>query len=237
MCDNNVDDNQPTSPDNLGNLGKLREDLGNTYPEVETIENKGVENNLGNLGKGIPNLPRKEAESLKTGEEWSEPSLEGGYVPEVSRAYPQESCDVEPVGGTDLGNNLGKPFPNFPEVPEVCDSSAQVVTVIEDAIAPIPVEQVDSTSADDSEEVITSQPQRTWAWSRKTGECLGQVLHDGGNRLKIRRSGEPASRAKWHERNQITFENPTVSALSLNTSPTTPAQWEDDQQFLEEFDD
>jgi hypothetical protein len=135
MCDNNVDDNQPTSPDNLGNLGKLREDLGNTYPEVETIENKGVENNLGNLGKGIPNLPRKEAESLKTGEEWSEPSLEGGYVPEVSRAYPQESCDVEPVGGTDLGNNLGKPFPNFPEVPEVCDSSAQVVTVIEDAIA------------------------------------------------------------------------------------------------------
>jgi hypothetical protein len=186
---------------------------------------------------GIPNLSGEESESLNAGGEASELSLEGGYVPEVSRSTPQESCDVEPVGEKDLGNNLGKPFPNFPEVPEVSDSSTQVVTVIEDAIVPTPVEQVDSTSADDSEEVIASQPQGTWAWSRKTGECLGQVLHDGGNRLKIRRSGEPASRAKWHERNQITFENPTVSALSLNTSPTTPAQWEDDQQFLEEFDD
>jgi hypothetical protein len=136
-CNNDGDDNQPTSPDNLG---KLREDLGNTYPEVETIENKGVENNLGNLGKGIPNLSRKEAESLNSGEEWSEPSLERGYVPEVSLSTPQESCDVEPVGGTDLGNNLGKPFPNLPEVPEVCDSSAQVVTVDEDTIAPATAE-------------------------------------------------------------------------------------------------
>jgi hypothetical protein len=106
------------------------------------------------------------------------------------------------------------------------------------AYSPLPqktsIEVADSTAVED---VIAYQPQGTWAWSRKTGECLGQVLHDGGNRLKIRRTGEPASRAKWHERNQITFENPTVSALSLNTSPTTPAQWEDDQQFLEELDD
>jgi DNA primase catalytic core len=235
--DNNGEDNQPTSPDNFGNLGKLREDLGKTLPVVETIENKGVENNLGNFGMGIPNFPGGESESLNAGGEASELSLEGGYLTEVSRSTPQESCDVEPVGEKDLGNNLGIPFPNLPEVPEVCDSSAPVVTVIEHAIAPTPVEQVDSTSADDSEEVIASQPQGTWAWSRKTGECLGQVLHDGGNRLKIRRTGEPASRAKWHERNQITFENPTVSALSLNTSPTTPVQWEDDKQFLEELDD
>jgi archaellum biogenesis ATPase FlaH len=86
-------------------------------------------------------------------------------------------------------------------------------------------------------EAIASKPQEVWAWNRETGECLGQVLYDGDNRLKIRRTGEPASRAKWHERNQITFKNPTVSALSLNTSATTPVQWEDSEQFLEEFED
>jgi hypothetical protein len=53
---NNGDDNPPSPMNNLGNLGKLREDLGKTIPEVETIEKKGVENNLGNLGTGIPNL-------------------------------------------------------------------------------------------------------------------------------------------------------------------------------------
>jgi DNA primase catalytic core len=137
---NNGDDNLPSPMNNLGNLGKLREDLGKTIPEVETIENKGVENNLGNLGTGIPNLSGEEAESLNTGGEGSELSLEGGYVPEVSLSTPQESCDVEPVGEKDLGNNLGIPFPNFPEVPEVCDSSAQVVTVIEDTIAPSPAQ-------------------------------------------------------------------------------------------------
>jgi DNA primase catalytic core len=52
LRDNNEDDEPPTAPDNLGNLGKVREDLGKDVPEVETIENKGVENNLGNLGKG-----------------------------------------------------------------------------------------------------------------------------------------------------------------------------------------
>jgi hypothetical protein len=86
-------------------------------------------------------------------------------------------------------------------------------------------------------EAIASKPQEVWAWNRETGECLGQVLYDGDNRLKIRRTGEPASRAKWHERNQITFKNPTVSALSLNTSATTPVEWEDSEQFLEEFED
>jgi hypothetical protein len=96
------------------------------------------------------------------------------------------------------------------------------------------IEVADSTAVEDA---IASPTPEIWVWSRETGECLGQVLYDGGNRLKIRRSGEPASRAKWHTRNQITFENPTVSALSLNTSATTPVQWEDDKQFLEELDD
>jgi hypothetical protein len=100
------------------------------------------------------------------------------------------------------------------------------------------IEEADSTVVEDA---IASPTQPIWVWNKKTGECLGQVLCDGGNRLKIRRTGEPASRAKWHERSKITFENPTVnptvSALSLNTSPTTPVQWEDSEQFLEEFED
>jgi hypothetical protein len=96
------------------------------------------------------------------------------------------------------------------------------------------IEEADSTAVEDA---IASQPEGTWVWNKETGECLGQVLRDGGNRLKIRRTGEPASRAKWHTRNQITFQNPTVSALSLNTPPTTPVEWEDSEQFLEEFED
>jgi DNA primase catalytic core len=105
-------DDHPTTPEdlgNLGNLGILRDNLGNTYPEVETIENKGVKVNLGNLGMGIPN-------SSLTETEWSNPggesSLEGGYVPAVSLSTSQESCDKTPVGDTELGNNLGNPFPN-----------------------------------------------------------------------------------------------------------------------------
>jgi hypothetical protein len=80
------------------------------------------------------------------------------------------------------------------------------------------IEEADSTAVEDA---IASPTQEIWAWSRETGECLGQVLCDGGDRLKIRRTGEPSSRAKWHERNQITFKNPTVSAVSLNTPATT----------------
>jgi hypothetical protein len=126
--DNNCDNNPPPSPDNLGMLGMVRDDLGMIHPEVETIDNKGLEDNLGMLGMGIPNLSGEEASSLNTGEEGLEPSLEGGYIPEPSRSSPQESCDVELVDDTDLGNNLGMPIPNHPEVPEVCDSSVQTGT-------------------------------------------------------------------------------------------------------------
>ncbi len=137
-CDNDGNNTPSPSPDNLGNLGKVREDLGKGVPYTETIENKGIEGNLGNLGKGVPSFSGADNDGYTPSTSDEESSLEGGYVPEPSLSTPQESCDVEPVGGTDLGNNLGKPFPNFPEVPEVCDSSAQVVTVIEDAIAPAP---------------------------------------------------------------------------------------------------
>ena len=187
FSDNTGDDSQPTLLDNLGNLGKLREDLGNTYPEVETIKNKGVEDNLGNLGKGVPISFSTEADSSNTGEEWSEPSLERGYVPEVSRTYSQESCDVEPVTDTDLGNNLGIPFPNLPEVSLNTDANQPLTnignvvavpdvttlpsplpskpsievaesTTPKDAIAPIPLEQTASTSANAPSPVATLEP-------------------------------------------------------------------------------
>ncbi len=126
--DNNGGNDPPPPPDNLGMLGMVRDDLGMAHPEVETIDNIELEDNLGMLGMGIPNLSEEEASSLNTGEEGSEPSLEGGYIPEPSLSIPQESCDVEPVGDTDLGNNLGMGIPNHPEVPEVCDSSVQTGT-------------------------------------------------------------------------------------------------------------
>jgi hypothetical protein len=110
-CDNKGSDDQPNPPDdlgNLGNLGILRDNLGNTHPEVATIENKGFEDKLGNLGKGIPN-------SFLSKSEWRNPdeesSLEGGYVPEVSLPLPQESCDIDTQCDVDLGNNLGKGIP------------------------------------------------------------------------------------------------------------------------------
>jgi hypothetical protein len=158
-----------------------------------------------------------------------------------------ELVRVSPQQLTDSSNMA---IPNSSPLPEKLSIEEADSTAVEDAkalpcgvaqIAPTPVEQVDSTSADDSEEAIASPTPEIWVWNKETGECLGQVLYDGGNRLKIRRTGEPKSRAKWHERNQITFKNPTVnptvSALSLDTSPATPAQWEDDQHFLEEFED
>jgi hypothetical protein len=147
--DNNDGENNPPSPDNLGNLGKLREDLGKTLPVVETIANKGGTANLGNFGTGIPNLSGEEVSSFNAGGEGSQQSLEGGYLPEASLSTPQESCEAYPLGEKDLGNNLGKPFPNFPEVPEVCDSEAQVVTVEEYARAPQGTEAVVQLPADE----------------------------------------------------------------------------------------
>jgi hypothetical protein len=136
QCDNNGGENNPPDPDNLGNLGKRREDVGKSLPYVETIEEKGVSANLGNLGLGIPNLSGEEAESLNSGGYGSQQYDEGGYLPEASLSTPQESCEADPLGEEDLENNLGKGIPNFPEVPEVRDSEAPVVTVVEEASAP-----------------------------------------------------------------------------------------------------
>jgi hypothetical protein len=134
LRDNNCGGGNPTDPDKLGNFGKLKEDYSPTLTAVETIVNKGVEANLGNLGKGISNLSLTEAESLKPGEEGSSQSLEGEYLPEPSLSTPQEGCRADQVDNTDFGNNLGKGLPNFTQVPEFCDSFAQDVTVVEEVM-------------------------------------------------------------------------------------------------------
>jgi hypothetical protein len=119
--DNNGNsDNPPSSPDNLGNLGKLGEDLGNSIPQVETIENKGFECHLGNLGKGTPIFSTPKSIGYipqPTEEEFHE---EGGYVPQVSPSTLQEVCDVDTVVNSGFENNLGNPFPkSSPSSPSV----------------------------------------------------------------------------------------------------------------------
>jgi hypothetical protein len=117
---------------------------------------------------------------------------------------------------------------------QLTDSSNMAIPNSSPLPQKLSIEEADSTAVEDA---IASPTQETWVWNKETGECLGQVLYDGGDRLKIRRTGEPSSRAKWHQRSQITFQNPTVSALSLNAAPTTPVQWEDSEHFLEGLDD
>jgi hypothetical protein len=132
----------PTTPPDLGNLGKLREDLGNTLPYVEALENKGVDANLGNLGKGTPNnsLTPTVEDSLRPSDTscadvresnveaitpetapncgepitstFTEKSLEGGSVPEASLTSLSEPSSVDVESDTHLGKNLGNPFPN-----------------------------------------------------------------------------------------------------------------------------
>ncbi len=121
LSDNNGNsDNPPSSPDNLGNLGKLGEDLGNSIPQVETIENKGFECHLGNLGKGTPIFSTPQSIGYipqPTEEEFHE---EGGYVPQVSPSTLQEVCDVDTVVNSGFENNLGNPFPkSSPSSPSV----------------------------------------------------------------------------------------------------------------------
>jgi hypothetical protein len=106
LSDNKEDNNQPTPPDNLG---KVREGLGKGVPYAETTTNQGFEANLGKLGKGIPNSSLTH-QTVDISEE--ESLLEGGSVPEASLTSLQDSSDVDTVGNTDLGNNLGKGFPN-----------------------------------------------------------------------------------------------------------------------------
>ena len=179
-------------------------------PPQKTTENQGFH----------PTHP-----SFSTPDEKNENQItDSGNVVSKNSDTPQQlgwvGCDAQKSSLSEVGNCGGTGVEN----PE---------TGVGDTL-----EEADSTAV---EEAIASPTQPIWVWNKETGECLGQVLYDGGNRLKIRRTGEPASRAKWHERSKITFENPTVnptvSALSLNTSPTTPVQWEDSEQFLEEFED
>jgi hypothetical protein len=248
---------------NLGNLGKLREDLGKDVPYVETVATKEIEDNLGNLGKGIPNFSLTQNMEVPLSSSSRESSLEGGYVPEPSLSSPQEVCDIDPVVSSELGNNLGNPFPN----PSLSSLSA---------IAPMPLEQTNATSADETEEEIASTPanvdaderenpvtaveiepevvptsvedeigvndepavkEKQWAWNKTTGESLGGVLFIRGSQAKIRRSGELPRHAKFYPLQEITFDNPVVQALSLNASPAATAQWGESEQFIEEVDD
>jgi hypothetical protein len=326
LCDNNNGDDNPPSPmNNLGNLGKLREDLGKDVPYVETVATKEIEDNLGNLGKGIPNFSLTQNMEVSLSSSSRESSLEGGYVPEPSLSSPQEVCDIDPVVSSELGNNLGNPFPN----PSLSSLSAS---------APIPLEQTNATSADETEEeiaptnpveiepeateveagketpqllqqgmvetaqteleekytvinedadgwgeivrkeeAIASTPanvdadecenpvtpieiapeavqtpvedeigvkdepavkEKQWAWNKTTGESLGEVLSINPIKgAKIRRSGELPRYAKFYPLQEITFDNPVVQALSLNTSPVANIQWGEAEQFLEEVDD
>jgi hypothetical protein len=107
-----------------------------------------------------------------------------------------------------------------------------------EAIAPMPVEQTASTSADESEEAIAFQVQGTCAWSRLTGESLGEVLSINPVKgAKIRRSGELPRYAKFYPLQEITFDNPIVQVLSFNTAQVANTQWGEAEQFLEELDD
>jgi hypothetical protein len=133
MSDNNNSDGSSPPPDNLGNLGKLGEHLGNDVPQVETFINQDLQSNLGNLGKGIPKL-NEEVKNLinipdnppdVVGDSESETIKEGGYVPQASPTLPQEAQTLEESSISDLGNNLGNPSPTLPQVPQACDSSAQ----------------------------------------------------------------------------------------------------------------
>lgn len=176
----------PTAPDDLGNLGKLREDLGKGVPYVETVENKGFEDNLGNLGKGYPPHPQQHPveESLRQtdtpcvndGEPnsdpeppevpltWDEPETPtlpksaegGGSVPEASLTSP----NVDSVDDTDLGN----PFPNhslsFPKS-SLSDAKTQAQTLDNNLIelGAIATEMIHCDTPADVEKLYASVPQ------------------------------------------------------------------------------
>ncbi|MBD1806174.1 DUF3987 domain-containing protein [Microcoleus sp. FACHB-SPT15] len=125
-CDNNNDDNSPPPPkDELGNLGKVREDLGKDVPYAENPEKQRFEDNLGNLGKGVSNSFLREEVVDQNNEVDTESSLEGGYLPEASLNTPQNCSDVITEGNTDLGNNVGTPFPN-PFLSSLNDVATQI---------------------------------------------------------------------------------------------------------------
>lgn len=133
--DNNCSPDDSPSPSNLGNLGKSLGTIEEEVPKVETPINQDFQENLRNLRKDSPtaNFVVEEqnlTEDMPPPMESPPPeiALEGGSDPKPSPTLPQECCEAEPVGITELENNLRNPSPTFPQVPQVCDSSAQAVT-------------------------------------------------------------------------------------------------------------
>lgn len=155
--DNNNHARSSNSSDNLGNLGKLGEHLGNSVPQVETIENKELQTNLGNLGKGsgssspnnksdgykeippdlgnledpemdIPLIEQKEPDSDP---DLSEFSLKGGLVPQPSPSDLENSQDAYTVSKKNLGNTLPQVFPkcspSSPSVPQVEEDDSDLI--------------------------------------------------------------------------------------------------------------
>jgi hypothetical protein len=150
-CDNNNSNGSPlTPPDNLGKLGKLRENLGNPIPYAETSINQGLQDNLGNLGKDTPNCSTSSCGYIpqQTEEEFHE---EGGYIPEASLSAIQESCDIDTVVNIGLGNNLGNGFPNSSlsslneeteDAPEAAEATPIVETSQALVVAPVNAQQL-----------------------------------------------------------------------------------------------
>jgi hypothetical protein len=157
LRDNNGSNDEPPTPDALGNLGTVREELGTGVPYVETTNNQGVQGNLGNLGKGIP-ISSLTAQEVDISEE--EPLLEGGSVPEASLSSLEDSSDVETVGNTDYVNHLGMGIPNssltsLSDTPKEPAQQPQPDAIAKASIVqleeqPTPVEQTVSTSVDEA---------------------------------------------------------------------------------------
>jgi uncharacterized membrane protein YgcG len=157
--DNNGDsDNSPTSPGDLGNLGKLREDLGNPIPQAETIGNKSTEANLGNLGKGTPIFSTPLTSGYipqQTEEEFHE---EGGCVPLSSLSTTQEGCDIDTVVNAGNGINSGNGFPNssLSSLSLAKQLDGGVVEVLTEAV--LPLEAVAQTQPSHTNGVLSKLP-------------------------------------------------------------------------------
>jgi len=211
LSDNNNDDDNPPSPmNNLGNLGKLREDLGKDVPYVETIENKGVEANLGNFGTGIPNFSLIENMEVPLSSSSGESLLEGGYVPEPSLSTLQEVCDIDSVVSSELGNNLGKGFPN----PSLSSLSPMVGSHSAPEIAPMSLEQIDSTSADESGEAITPPLEEEYTTNHVDVDELGEVVRVQSPAIPVETALEVTELTSDVETPQTITAKPTDDAIA-----------------------
>jgi predicted secreted protein len=194
--DNNDYSDDSPSPSNLGNLGNSWGTLKEDVPQVETTLNQDFQENLRNLRKDSltfqvvveeENLTEDIPPQMESPP--PENDLEGGSLPNPSPTLPQERCEAEYVGVSDLGNNLRNPSLTLPQVPQVCDSSAQVVTVI--AIAPTtPAEQDESIL--DLAEILTDADKASLREIRRTAGITPSMLNqackrlDEGKRTEIR---------------------------------------------------